>query len=170
MAFRTTELILSKSCMSFLALAMHLSWESRLSNKSLSALPCMRVQLLSHVRLFATPQTVALQTLQSLGIFPKEYWSGLPFSPPEDLPDPGIKPVSPAFSSIGRQILYHWPTWESPHTLNLPENLGFLVAEAEVFRKLWNSWILETDTEICNVSTTMWQINRINLRISGVSI
>ena len=71
MAFRTTELILSKSCLSFLALAMHLSWESRLSNKSLSALPCMHAQLLNHVRLFATPQTVALQTLQSLGIFPK---------------------------------------------------------------------------------------------------
>ena len=53
--------------MSFLALVMRLSWESRLSNKSLSPLPCMHAQLLSHVRLFATPQTVALQTLQSTG-------------------------------------------------------------------------------------------------------
>jgi len=31
--------------------------------------------------------------------FPREeYWSGLPFSPPEDLPDPGIEPTSPALT------------------------------------------------------------------------
>ena len=71
MAFRTSKLILSKSCMFFLALVMHLSWESRLSNKSLSLFPYVHAQLLSHVRLFATPQTVALQTLQSMG-FPQK--------------------------------------------------------------------------------------------------
>ena len=32
----------------------------------------------------------------SMGFPRKEYWSGLPFPPPEDLPDPGIKPESPA--------------------------------------------------------------------------
>ena len=57
--------------MLFLALVMRLSWENRLSNKSLSPLPCMHAQLLGHVRLSATPQTVALQTLQSLGFSQK---------------------------------------------------------------------------------------------------
>ena len=37
----------------------------------------------------------------------KEYWSGLPFPTPGDLPDSGIEPVSPALIGIGRWILYH---------------------------------------------------------------
>ena len=49
---------------------------------------------LSHVRLFATPWTVAYQASLSMGFSRQEYWSGLPFPSPEDLPDPGIKPVS----------------------------------------------------------------------------
>ena len=44
----------------------------------------------------ATPWTVALHAPLSVGFFKQEYWSGLPFPPPGDLPDPGIKPVSPA--------------------------------------------------------------------------
>ena len=40
--------------------------------------------------------TVALQGPLSMGFFRQEYWSGLPCHPPEDLPDPGIKPVPPA--------------------------------------------------------------------------
>ena len=42
-----------------------------------------------------TPRTVTRQAPLSLGFFRQEYWSGLPFPPPEDLPDPGIKPTSP---------------------------------------------------------------------------
>ena len=51
---------------------------------------------LSHVRLFATPWTVAHQAPLSMGFSRQEYWSGLPFPSPGDLPDPGIKPRSPA--------------------------------------------------------------------------
>ena len=40
----------------------------------------------------------------------QEYWSGLPFPPPGDLPDPGISCVS----CIDRQVLYHGATWEAP--------------------------------------------------------
>ena len=50
--------------------------------------------MLSHVWLFAAPWTVALQSLLSVGFSRQEYWSGLPFSIPGDLPDPGIKPAS----------------------------------------------------------------------------
>ena len=56
---------------------------------------CMHAQSLSHVWLFVTPWTVACQTPLSMGFPRKEYWSGLPFPSPGDLPDPGIKPVSP---------------------------------------------------------------------------
>ena len=48
----------------------------------------------SHVRLFATPWTVALQAPQSMGVSREEYWSGLQCSPTGDLPHPGIEPAS----------------------------------------------------------------------------
>ena len=43
-----------------------------------------------------TPWTVAYQSLLSTGFSRQEYWSGLPFPSPGDLPDPGIEPGSPA--------------------------------------------------------------------------
>ena len=57
------------------------------------------VKSLSRVRLFATPWTVAYQASLSMGFSRQEYWSGLPFPSPEDLPDPGIKPRSPALEA-----------------------------------------------------------------------
>ena len=43
-----------------------------------------------------TPWTVAHQALLSMGFSRQEYWSGLPFPSPGDLPNPGIEPRSPA--------------------------------------------------------------------------
>ena len=54
------------------------------------------VKLLSHVRLFVTPWTVAYQALPSMGFSRQVYWSELLFPSPGDLPDPGIEPRSPA--------------------------------------------------------------------------
>ena len=54
------------------------------------------VSSLSRVRLFATPWTVAYEAPPSMGFSRQEYWSGLPFPSPGDLPDPGIEPRSPA--------------------------------------------------------------------------
>ena len=45
---------------------------------------------------FATPWTAAYQAPLSVGFSRQEYWSGLPFPSPGELPDPGIKPGSPA--------------------------------------------------------------------------
>ena len=50
----------------------------------------------SHVQLFVTPWTVAHQASLSVGFSRQESWSGLPFPPPGDPPDPGIEPASPA--------------------------------------------------------------------------
>ena len=47
---------------------------------------------------FATVWTTAHQAFLSMGLFRQEYWSGLPFPPPEDLPNPGIEPASPALA------------------------------------------------------------------------
>ena len=49
----------------------------------------------SRIRLFVTLWTVACQAPLSMGFSRQEYWSGLPFPSPGDLPDPGIKPRSP---------------------------------------------------------------------------
>ena len=58
-----------------------------------------KVKSLSCVRLFAAPWTVAYQAPLSMGFSRQEYWSGLPFPSPGDLPDPGIEPRSPALEA-----------------------------------------------------------------------
>ena len=71
---------------------------------------CMHAQSLSHVRLFATPWTVAHQAPLSMGFFQQESWSGLPFPSPGDLPHPGIEPlspVSPALAGMHRAFTRH---------------------------------------------------------------
>ena len=55
---------------------------------------------LSRVRLFVTPWTAAYQVPPSTGFSQQEYWSGVQFPSPGDLPDPGIEPRSP-------ETLYH---------------------------------------------------------------
>ena len=54
---------------------------------------------LSRVQLFAIPWTVAHQAPPSMEFSRQEYWSVLPFPSPGDLPDPGIKPGSPALQA-----------------------------------------------------------------------
>ena len=55
---------------------------------------------LQSFRLFATLWTVACQVPLSTGFSRQIYWSGLPFPPPGDLPDPGIEPASPVFPAL----------------------------------------------------------------------
>ena len=52
----------------------------------------VKLKLLSHVRLFVIPWTVAYQAPQSMEFSRQEYWSGLPFPSSGDLPNPGIEP------------------------------------------------------------------------------
>ena len=61
---------------------------------------------LSCIRLLLTPGAVAHQAALSMEFPRQEYWSGLPFLSPGDLPKSGIEPVFPV-SWIGRRILYH---------------------------------------------------------------
>ena len=59
----------------------------------------VKVKSLSHVWLFATPWTVAYQAPPSMVFSRQEYWSGMPFPSPGDLPNPGIEPRSPALQA-----------------------------------------------------------------------
>ena len=59
---------------------------------------CCLVTKLSHVWFFVTPWTVTHQAYLSVGLSRQESWTGLPFPSQEDLPDSGIKPMSPALA------------------------------------------------------------------------
>ena len=63
----------------------------------------------SRVQLFVTPWTIACQCPLAMG-FRQEYWSGLPFPFPGDLPDPGIKLASPVIPAlqVDSLLLGHW--------------------------------------------------------------
>ena len=67
-------------------------------NGACSPLSCTCVH--SHVWLFATPETVARQAPLSMGFSRQEYWSGLPFTSPGDLSNPGIEPASLASPAL----------------------------------------------------------------------
>ena len=63
------------------------------------ALEWEEVKSLSCVQLFATPWTIAYQASPSMGFSRQEYWRGLSFPSPGDLPNPGIEPGSPALEA-----------------------------------------------------------------------
>ena len=71
---------------------------------------CVHAQSLSRVRLFATVWTVACQAPLSMGFSRQEYWSGLSWPPPGNLPYPGIEPASPALTG---EFFHHWATCEA---------------------------------------------------------
>jgi len=57
---------------------------------------CTCAQSLQSCLSLCNPMDCSRQTPQSMGFSRREHWSGFPFPPPGDLPDPGIKPISPA--------------------------------------------------------------------------
>ena len=81
----------------------------------------VKVKLLSRVRLFVTPWTVAYQAPQSKEFSRQEYWSGLPFPSPGDLPNPGIEPGSPVLQV---DSLFSEPPEKPIETLESSQNAG----------------------------------------------
>ena len=71
------------------------------------------VQLLSPIWLFSTPKAVTCQAPLSMGFPRQEYWSGLPFPSPRDIPNPGIEPGSSTFQEvycIAGRFFTNWAT------------------------------------------------------------
>ena len=75
---------------------------------------CVCTQFLSHVWLCAIPRTRALQAPLSMEFSKQEHWSGSPFPPPGDLPNPGIKPTSLALPALAGRFFPTSTTWEAP--------------------------------------------------------
>ena len=61
--------------------------------------------MLSPDGIFPTPQSVALEVPLSMGFSWQEYWSGLPFPSPGDLPNPGLEPGSQAIANQAISLL-----------------------------------------------------------------
>ena len=87
----------------------------------------MKVKLLGRVRLFATLWTVAYQAPPSMAFSRQEYWSGLPFPSPEDLPDPGIEPRSPALEADTKHSIIFAASRTLPILLSFYSQCRFLL-------------------------------------------
>ena len=74
---------------------MQESWVRSLGQED----PLEKVKPFSRVQLFMTPWTVACRAPLSMEFYRQEYWSGLPFPSPGDLPDTGIEPRSPTLQA-----------------------------------------------------------------------
>ena len=83
----------------------------------------MCAQTLSRFRLFVTLPTVALQAPVSVEFPMQEYWSGLPFTSPGDLPHTGIEPVSPESPAVAGEFFTTESRWK-PLNDNIVDRLG----------------------------------------------
>ena len=88
---------------------------------------CVYEHVLSSVQLFSTPWTVSCQAPLSMKFSRQEYWNGLPFPPPGDLPDPGMEPTalgSPILSGGLCQLLHLGSPYYSDTTNAMLEARG----------------------------------------------
>ena len=127
--------------------------------------------VLSLVQLFSTPCTVAHQAPLSMGFSGQEYWSGLPFSSPVELPDAGLEPTSPALAE---------GFFTSEH-LGSPENRARLfkhlivictVPIVPVGQRIWGAYNLYTLESWCGKRETSFKFisNCICLATLGKSL
>ena len=140
----------------------------------------VKVKSLNHVRLFATPWTVAYQT--PLSMDRQEYWSGLPFPSPGDLPNPGTEPRSPALEadtlpseppgkplsqasndgwSFIEDLRVSWEKWPR-RCWNWLSNQGIRKIESSIKEQNF-SWNLPGSPRE-NVAHFIWTINKLTLK------
>ena len=107
-------------------------------HKPLASNPCF---MLRCVQLFVTPWTVARQASLSTQSPRREYWSGLPFPPPGDLPDPEMEPRDGTHDSC-RQILYHLAIWEAQGILITTPQISTYksIFAYQWFGKIFGGW------------------------------
>ena len=111
---------------------------------------------------FVTPWTVAHQAPPPMGFPRKEYWSGLPFPSPGDLPDSGIEPRSPTLQAVSlpselpRKPQVGKVVWYSHLLKNIPQFVAIytvksfgIVNKADVFLEL--SCFYDDPTDVDNV-------------------
>ena len=114
----STFLLLSKSILPSLACSAYDIWNPFLFPALLSHVHARMLNHFRHVQLFVILWiTVACHTPLTLGFSRQEYWSGLPYPPPGDLPHPGIEPMSPASPAMQEDSLPTEPRGKPPASL-----------------------------------------------------
>ena len=88
----------------------------------------------SHVWLFVTLWTVACQIPLSMGFSRQEYWSGLPWSPPGHLLNPGIKPSSLMCPALADGFFTNSATWEAPRCTKSAYIVELLSSKGTILR------------------------------------
>ena len=86
--------------------------DEKAGKKSQVEVCCAMLSCFSRVHLFATLWTVACQPPLSMGFSRQQYWSGLPFSPPGDLPNQGLNPCFLQVSYIAGRFFTSEPPIE----------------------------------------------------------
>ena len=114
------------------------------------------VKSLSRVRLFATPWTVAYQVPPSMGFSRQECWSGLPFPSPGDLPDPGIKPGSPALQA---DALPSEPPWKPKRSKKHFVNYQCKMQGTIIIHAWWGSFLYDPTTLGISLDLIMLQLS-----------
>ena len=107
----------------------------------------VKVKSPSHVRLFATLWTVAHQAPPSMGFSRQEYWSGVPFPSPGDLPNPGIEPGSPtleadALTSEPPGNRYHNCVYLFVHRVERSQTHLSIWVHMHALIHTWTVWLL----------------------------
>ena len=107
-----------------------------------------KVKPLSRVSLFGIPSSVARHAPPSMGFSRQEYWSGLPFLPPGDLPNPEIKPRSPALKA---DSMLSEPPGKPPNRKIPPKLMTVLVHDIEL-KHLLKVSILNLKSRLISIS------------------
>ena len=113
--------------------------------------------VLSHVRLFATPQTAAYQAPLSMGFARQEYWSGVP------LPSPRAK-LPTAKSDQPSQLICRWWWWTSNIRKALNFNLQVMLSEHYLWGTEFWGGLLHSIIAVLTVDTTVQQCKFLKLR------
>ena len=124
---------------SYIARGFFTNWTMREVHEGLS-----KVKLLSHVRLFATPWTVAYQVSPSMGFSRQEYWSGVPLPSPGDLPNPGTG-IPHHRQTLFQGTFKHG--WDDGKITPILEREGILGGKAAVTGKIVHI-LTKTDTSL----------------------
>ena len=127
---------------------------------------CM-CQVSSVVSDSATPWTVTCQPPLSMGFSRHEYWSGLPCPPPEDLPDPRIKPKSLLSPALAGGFFTTSATWEAPGE----EELGgpTLCSGLSLSLPIVGDRALPPQKETCAAVESCYSPCQVQLLVLGVS-
>ena len=126
---------------------------------------CLKMKVkkksLSRVQLFVTPWTIAYQVPPSMGFSRQEYWSGLPFPSPGDLPNPGIEPRSPTLQADSLPS-------EPPGKPHVWGKDAFLFILLMIYGLSLSGRILSVVSSHCSLSLSVLELSQVILTIRVV--